>query len=98
MATDSRHLLAPVGERVLIARLIAAQGNACALCGKPMRLDRNCRAADAASIDHVVPRAKGGRHQLNRVLAHRRCNIAKADHPPSPSELDLLAIVNAKLS
>lgn len=36
-----------------------------------------------ASIDHIIPVSRGGRHSWENVqLAHRRCNHLKGDTPP----------------
>lgn len=36
--------------------------------------------SDAETVDHVVPRSRGGRHEWNNVVAAcRRCNGAKRD-------------------
>jgi 5-methylcytosine-specific restriction endonuclease McrA len=57
----------PLTRRALFAR----DGGRCAYCG-----------ANAATIDHVVPRSRGGRHEwTNVVSACHRCNHLKADRP-----------------
>lgn len=46
------------------------------------RDDHTCQycGSTAESIDHVVPRAKGGQHSWDNVVAAcRRCNITKRD-------------------
>jgi 5-methylcytosine-specific restriction endonuclease McrA len=68
----------PLTRRAVFVR----DGGRCVYCGKV-----------ATSIDHVVPRSRGGRHEWNNVVsACRRCNHVKADrtvadlgwrlHPP----------------
>ena len=68
----------PLTRRAVFAR----DGGRCVYCGVP-----------ATSIDHVVPRSRGGRHEWDNVVsACRRCNHVKADrtvadlgwrlHPP----------------
>lgn len=55
----------PLTRRAIFAR----DGGRCAYCG-----------ATAASIDHVVPRSRGGRHAWDNVVAAcHRCNRIKAD-------------------
>ncbi|WP_037572104.1 HNH endonuclease [Phaeacidiphilus oryzae] len=55
----------PLTRRALFAR----DGGRCVYCG-----------AAATSVDHVVPRSRGGRHQWDNVVAAcRRCNHVKAD-------------------
>lgn len=49
--------------------VFARDGGRCAYCGAP-----------ATSIDHVVPRSRGGPHSWDNVVAAcRRCNHLKAD-------------------
>lgn len=55
----------------------------CQLCGNPV--DRNLRHPDlmAASLDHIVPLARGGTHEPdNCQLAHLICNSTKGDKLP----------------
>lgn len=53
---------------------------------------RHRKRADAATIDHVVPRTLGGAEAWrNEVAACRACNAAKADRPPTFMELWRLA-------
>jgi 5-methylcytosine-specific restriction endonuclease McrA len=50
-----------------VRALLARDGDLCWLCGKPLDGD--------ATLDHVVPRSKGGSDALaNLKLAHGRCN------------------------
>jgi 5-methylcytosine-specific restriction endonuclease McrA len=69
----------PLTRRAVFAR----DGGRCVYCGSA-----------ATSIDHVVPRSRGGRHEWSNVVsACRRCNHVKADravadlgwrlHPPA---------------
>ena len=80
-----------------IVRLLAAQGNQCAICGGDMRLHGSVTNHRRATLDHVRPRSRGGRRSGNVLLAHRICNIRKADRPPFPCELLLLEAVNLRL-
>ena len=68
----------PLTRRALFAR----DGGRCMYCG-----------AVATSVDHVIPRSRGGKHVWDNVVAScRRCNHVKADrtvadlgwrlHPP----------------
>jgi 5-methylcytosine-specific restriction endonuclease McrA len=55
----------PLTRRALFAR----DGGRCAYCG-----------AAATSVDHVIPRSRGGRHEWENVVAAcGRCNRVKAD-------------------
>lgn len=59
---------APVSRRAVFGR----DGNRCQYCGGP-----------AESIDHVLPKSKGGDHSWENVVACcRSCNIRKADRTP----------------
>jgi hypothetical protein len=55
-------------------KLIARDGGDCWFCGEAMGPD--------CTIEHLVPKASGGRNALaNYALAHRRCNNDAADLP-----------------
>jgi 5-methylcytosine-specific restriction endonuclease McrA len=59
----------PLTRRAVFAR----DGGRCVYCG-----------GVATSIDHVVPRSRGGRHEWGNVVsACRRCNHVKADRTVS---------------
>ena len=59
----------PLTRRAVFAR----DGGRCVYCGNA-----------ASSIDHVVPRSRGGRHEWSNVVsACRRCNHVKADRAVS---------------
>ena len=59
----------PLTRRAVFAR----DGGRCVYCGNA-----------ATSIDHVVPRSRGGRHEWSNVVsACRRCNHVKADRTVS---------------
>lgn len=50
----------------------------CALCGQLVAIDRARPKREWATIDHVIPLAKGGRHAYDNVqLAHLGCNSSK---------------------
>ena len=59
----------PLTRRAVFAR----DGGRCVYCGNT-----------ATSLDHVVPRSRGGRHEWNNVVsACGRCNHVKADRAVS---------------
>jgi|SRR5215475_8801023 len=59
------HRSVPLSRRAVLAR----DDHRCAYCGR-----------HADSVDHVVPRSRGGQHDwANVVAACRRCNHRKAD-------------------
>jgi 5-methylcytosine-specific restriction endonuclease McrA len=56
----------PLTRRAVFAR----DGGRCVYCNAP-----------ATSVDHVIPRSRGGAHAWDNVVsACRRCNHVKADH------------------
>lgn len=85
----------PVSPTVL--RLLKAQGSCCYLCGRKMVLGKQPTSALAVTLDHVTPRALGGKSSGNLLLSHRRCNQAKGHRRPTGCELVRLAEVNARL-
>jgi hypothetical protein len=59
----------------LIGRLLAQQKNQCFICGRSLdpKLDK-------IEVDHIIPRAKGGRDDENNYAAtHEPCNRNKLD-------------------
>jgi 5-methylcytosine-specific restriction endonuclease McrA len=61
----------PYQRRVNLSRraVLFRDGKRCQYCGR-----------DADSIDHVVPRSRGGTHEWDNVVAAcRRCNLAKGN-------------------
>lgn len=67
----------------LLRALVRRDGSLCAICCYPMKLRANPnKDPDAATIDHRVPRSRGGTNHIDNVqLAHRRCNQARGDAP-----------------
>ncbi|WP_456575230.1 HNH endonuclease [Blastococcus sp. SYSU D00820] len=82
----TRYVRVPYPAQVPLSRraVFTRDGQTCVYCG-----------SSATSIDHVVPRSRGGTHTWDNVVAAcRRCNHTKADrslaelgwklpHPPS---------------
>lgn len=67
----TRYVRVPYPAQVPLSRkgVFARDGGRCSYCG-----------ANATSIDHVVPRSRGGSHTWDNVVAAcRRCNHLKAD-------------------
>lgn len=62
-------------------RIIFKTQNTCGICGKPV--DFNLKYPDplSATVDHIVPVAKGGHPSelANLQLAHFTCNRQKSD-------------------
>jgi 5-methylcytosine-specific restriction endonuclease McrA len=62
-------------------RAIDAAGGRCRSCDVQCTLVNN--TPDEATLDHVVPLGRGGRHVLSNVqLLCRKCNSEKGDTPP----------------
>jgi 5-methylcytosine-specific restriction endonuclease McrA len=55
-------------------KLLERDGDGCWFCGLPM--------GDDCTIEHLIPKSKGGRDWLaNYALAHSKCNASAADLP-----------------
>lgn len=68
------------------AALAERDGPSCWLCGNDVDPRAPRGSAHAGSVDHVVPRAKGGRDDGGNLrLAHRQCNSRRGSALP---ELD----------
>lgn len=62
--------------------LAKRDGTDCGICGLPVDMDlARGPGVMCPSVDHIVPRAKGGTHEPeNLQLAHLHCNMLKSDH------------------
>jgi 5-methylcytosine-specific restriction endonuclease McrA len=80
-------LTPPVGAR-RIMKLAHRDGWRCAYCG--VETSFTGRDGPRATVDHVVPKSKGGlSHLANCVVACQACNNAKGDQEEwSPPEVD----------
>jgi 5-methylcytosine-specific restriction endonuclease McrA len=68
----------PLTRRAVFGR----DGNLCQYCG-----------ATAESLDHVVPRSRGGPHTWDNVVACcRRCNVKKGNRLPNEVGLALASV------
>lgn len=87
------------GRRQKIAALRKAQRERCGACGgRVPPLDVYCAPVNRPTLDHVIPRAAGGKGILGNLLVmHQRCNALKADRRPTGCELLMLAAANARL-
>ena len=83
---------ATVDKGITLQRLFFRDGGVCYLCGEPCDWsDKEERDGTIIcgntypSIDHVIPLAKGGKHEWDNVkLAHRLCNSCKSAKIVSP--------------
>ena len=77
----ARYVRVPHDRTVAVNRrtVFARDGHRCQYCGSP-----------AESIDHVLPRSRGGLHAWDNVVAAcRRCNTRKEDRLPHEAGLVL---------
>jgi 5-methylcytosine-specific restriction endonuclease McrA len=64
--------------------LFARDANRCQYCGKKF-------ATDALSLDHVVPRVRGGKGTWNNIVcACLRCNVRKGGRTPREAGMKLI--------
>jgi 5-methylcytosine-specific restriction endonuclease McrA len=79
---DPSHKPSSAQVAVIVHRLAARDGAACMYCGRDLDLGAlgNPDHPDRPTIDHVLPRSRGGTwHIDNLVIACRACNTMKAD-------------------
>jgi 5-methylcytosine-specific restriction endonuclease McrA len=70
-----RNRITPDKRRRIVAVLLEVHGSHCWLCNKPI-------CDDKPTLDHIVPRSKGGRNAIaNLRLAHEECNRKRGDGP-----------------
>lgn len=77
----TRYVHVPYRARAPLTRrgVLARDQHRCAYC--PRRAD---------TVDHVVPRSRGGKHRWENVVAAcRRCNHRKRDRTPDEAGLEL---------
>ena len=62
-------------------KLILASQSVCAICGQPVDKTLKSPHPMSATVDHIIPIAKGGHpSDINNLqLAHRACNRRKSD-------------------
>ncbi len=66
---------AKMDRQQLVATLLEQQHCCCFICGQPLDPD-----LDKIEIDHIIPRAKGGKDDPNNYAAtHETCNRQKSD-------------------
>lgn len=75
-----RHRKAMVDEDISIGGVYERSNGVCGICCGEVDLSIPCPHPMSASIDHVIPLAKGGLHKWGNVqLAHFGCNSRKRD-------------------
>ena len=61
-------------------KIIFASQSVCGICGRPVDFDKKFPDPWSATIDHIIPVARGGLHAWDNVrLAHFMCNVLKSD-------------------
>lgn len=66
-------------------KLRERDGDLCWICRRAMDFKGSAVGPEFATIDHVLPRSQGGSHDIDNLrLAHRRCNLARADGRMTP--------------
>lgn len=79
VVTRWRHSRGPAWSR---AGVMARDRHQCAYCGRP-----------ATTIDHILPRSRGGQNSwLNTVAACESCNGRKDDRTPSEARMPLRVV------
>lgn len=67
-----------------VPALVARDGAACSLCGSLVDLSLAYPDPMSRSVDHVVPRSRGGADDFsNYALSHLKCNVRKNNRPPT---------------
>lgn len=68
-------------HKVSVMDVVNAHGSTdCGICGDPVDLTLRHPDLFRASIDHVLPYARGGTHDLDNLqIAHLYCNYVKSD-------------------
>lgn len=66
----------------MIRSLLARDGSLCSICCYPMKLHARTDDPDTVTIDHRVPKSRGGTNYIDNLqLAHKRCNADRGDAP-----------------
>ena len=67
-------------EEVTIDYLLDRDNNICQICGQYVSCRYEYPNPLSASIDHIIPVSKGGKHSKDNCrLAHLQCNSIKGD-------------------
>ncbi len=93
MALDMR----PLSKKQFRDQQWARQGGKCFYCGRdmirqagaPRKGDINNRRL--ATLDHIVPKSRGGGGGINLVWACHQCNNKKGNNPPDDRALAYVA-------
>lgn len=70
-------------ETFLSVEIFDRDGWVCGICGDHIDRDAVARSPESASVDHVIPLARGGHHvRANVQAAHLGCNMSKGASLP----------------
>ncbi len=86
-ATRSARFIRELDKRASLAK---AQDGRCYLC------DGLFTPANPPTLEHVKPRARGGKRAGNLLVAHSACNLLKADRLPTDREMAYLRLINER--
>lgn len=76
-----------------LIKLFQRDKGKCALCGDYVNMELSSIDNYYGSIDHIIPRSRGGKHIWDNVqLAHRICNSKKRDKIDSLAFMKILSI------
>jgi 5-methylcytosine-specific restriction endonuclease McrA len=65
-----------------VLELLDRDGNLCWICGTPLNLHYEDDRFPHITVDHVVPKCRGGTLARSNIrLAHRFCNNRRQDRP-----------------
>ena len=79
------HSVNSTQKRILRLKVYARDGGRCRLCFQPV-------AFDSMTLDHIIPKSKGGGFDFGNVrLAHKECNSGRgsAATKQSPARLGI---------
>lgn len=84
-------------NRALVQRILwKRQNGRCAYCGERMVSPKKLNHPRRLTLDHIIPRSKGGGNAINNLVAAcRACNEAKADESAPLSIFDAKPPVEA---
>ena len=76
------------GVQALLVQVLHEQGLTCHLCLKPVVLGLRARHPRGPSLDHVIPRSRGGTNDRENLrIAHHGCNSRRGAKPLTPELL-----------
>lgn len=80
-------------------KIIYGSQSVCAICGRPVDFDRKFPDPWSATLDHIIPIAKGGDPAAidNLQLAHLQCNRIKSSRIMPMAQSKPKAITNRDL-